>query len=317
MDKIRYKRAFDSLLAPENAQARVLEAISPRPRKLVRRMAFILCALLILSCGAALATGAAGQWLDAIIQLNGGSIPEGNLQKINRTAEGDGLRMTLDSVASDGVHTYFLLNIEALEGQSLSNSAPETIPMEDSLFLDFDLQLPSSGGYSARTLRIDDGSDPSRAQLILKFDFGVPRNGSRITLTIEEVGVGIWTTGENGNQVFTSSPVAAGAWSFSVRLNRNLDGVHYTTPEYDFDISVSPLGMAIDGVGSRRFGREAYLLMKDGSQIELVGHGYSSGERNGEIWRELVSYEFMELIDPSEASALVADGIEYPLVPAK
>ena len=313
MDKAKYRRAFDSVFAPEDAEARVLSAVSRRP-KVVRKAALILCAALILACSAALAAVTAGDWLNAIVPLNGRAVPEGNLQKIGRTAESDGLRLTLDSLASDGVHTYFLLDVEALDGQDLSNTAPETIPMEDSLYLDFLLELPSSGGYSARTLRIDDGSDPSHAQLVLKVDFGVPRNGARIYLTAETLSRGRWTTGESGKQKYELEPVAEGEWTFSVRLNGNLDGVHYRIPDYDFDIRISPLGMAINGVGSRVFGSEAYLLMEDGSRVELVGHGSSRGERNGEVYRELVSYEFTGLIDADRAAALVYAGNEYPLV---
>ena len=316
MDKSKYRRAFDSVFAPEDAENRVLDSVTRRP-KVVRKAALILCAALILTCSAALAAGTAGQWLEAIISMNGRAIPEGNLQKIGRTAEGDGLRITLDSLASDGVHTYFLLDVEALDGQDLSNTDPETIPMEDSLYLDFLLELPSSGGYSARTLRIDDGSDPSRAQLVLKVDFGAPRNGTRIYLTAEALSLGRWTTGESGKQIYELEPVAEGEWTFSVRLNRNLDGVHYRIPDsdYDLDISISPMGMYINGVGSNRmFGTNAYLLMEDGSKVELVGHGCSQSKRNGVVYRELVSYEFTGLIDADRAAALIYAGNEYPLV---
>ena len=315
MDKAKYRRAFDSVFAPEDAENRVLGAVSRRPRA-VRKAALILCAALILTCSAALAAVTAGDWLNAIIPLNGRAVPEGNFQKIGRTAEGDGLRMTLNSLASDGVHTYFLLDVEALEGQDLSNTDPETIPMEDSLYLDFLIELPSSGGYGARTLRIDDGSDPSRAQLVLKVDFGVPRNGARIYLTVEALSRGHWTTGESGKQVYELEPVAEGEWTFSVRLNGNLDGVHYRIPDfdYDLDISISPMGMYINGVGSRMFGSEAYLLMEDGSKVELVGYGLSGGRRNGQVYSEQVSYEFTGLIDADRAAALVYAGNEYPLV---
>lgn len=315
MDKSKYKRAFDSVHAPEDMERRVLNAVSGRPGRFNRRMALILCAILLLSCTAALAAGTAGQWLETIVSLNGRALPESNLQKISRTCEDDSLRLTLDSVASDGVHTYFLMNVESLNGQDLSNTDPTSIPMEDSLFLDFILHLPSSGGYSARTLRIDDGSDPFRAQLVLKVDFGVPRNGSRIELTAGTLSRGYWTTGESGKQVYAHEPVAEGEWSFSFRLNANLDGVHYKIPDYDFDISISPLGMAINGVGSNRlFGTDAYLLMDDGSKVELVGYGSSRGARNRIVYRELVSYEFTALIDADHAAALVYSGNEYPLV---
>lgn len=317
MDKTRYRQAFDSVFAPDGAEDKVLSAVLSRPRRRMSRAALVLCVVLMLVCGAALASGIAGEWLEGAIGLNGGGAPQENLQKIGKTVEADGMRLTLDSAASDGVHTYFLLNVEALEGQDFSNTDPETIPMEDSIYVDFNLQLPSGGGYGFRAIRIDDGADPSRAQLILKFDFGVPRNGSRLTLTISSLERGIWTTGENGKRVFTAEPVAEGEWSFSFWLNRRLDGVHYKMEPYDFDVRISPLGMAIDGVGSRRFGQEAYLVMQDGSQVELIGYGYSSGERNGDIYRELVSYEFTALIDPAQAAALVADGVEYPLTPAK
>lgn len=316
MDKAKYRHAFDSVFAPEDAESRVLSAVSRRPKGAPRRLALALCAVFILTCSAALATGTAGQWLEAIISMNGRAIPEGNLQKIGRTAEGDGLRITLDSLASDGVHTYFLMDIEATGGQDLSNTDPDTIPMEDSLYLDFLLELPSSGGYSARTLRIDDGSDLSRAQLLLKVDFGVPRNGSRIYLTIEGLSRGFWAAGESGNQIYKHEPVAEGEWTFSIRLNGNLDGVHYRIPDhdYDLDISISPLGMAINGLGSQRFGSEAYLMMEDGTKVELVGHGRSQGKRNGKVYHELVSYEFTSLIDADRAAALVYAGREYPLV---
>ncbi len=315
MDKSKYKRAFDSVHAPEDMERRVLNAVSGRPGRFNRRMALILCAILLLSCTAALAAGTAGQWLETIISLNGRALPESNLQKISRTCEDDSLRLTLDSVASDGVHTYFLMNVESLNGQDLSNTDPSSIPTEDSLYTDFLLELPSSGGYSARTLRIDDGSDPSRAQLVLKVDFGVPRNGDRMTLTFSEVSRGIRSTDKNENQTFSHEPVAEGEWSFSFRLNRNLDGVHYRIPDYDFDVSISPLGMAINGVGSSRmFGTDAYLLLEDGSKVELVGYGSSRGERNFVVYRELVSYEFTALIDAGRAAALVYSGNEYPLV---
>jgi len=317
MDKTKYKRAFDSVLAPVDTQARVLSALSRRPKGVRRNAALVLCAVLILTCSAALAAGGAGQWLEAIISLNGRTLPDSSLQTINQTCENGGLRMTLNSVAGDGVHTYFLMDVEALDGQDLSNTDPETIPMEDSLYTDFMLELPSSGGYGARTLRIDDGSNPSRAQLVLKVDFGEPRNGDRMTLTISEVNRWIQSTDENGEQVFSHEPVAEGEWIFSFRLNRNLDGVHYTFPDYDFDITVSPLGLAVNGVGSGRFGGECFLLMQDGSQVELTGGGRSAGKRNGVVYRELISYEFTELIDPSQASALVFGGTEYPLVPAR
>lgn len=314
MDKSKYRRAFDSVYAPEDTEARVLSSLPRRPKSTPRRLALVLCAVLILTCSAALASGTAGQWLEAIISLNGRALPENNLQKISRSCEGDGLRVTLDSVASDGIHTYFLLDIEALAGQDLSNTDPSSIPMEDSLSLDFLLELPSSGGYGARTLRIDDGSDPSRAQLVLNVDFGVPRNGSRIYLTIESLTRGFWTANEDGTQRFEQEPVAEGEWTFSIRMNRNLDGVHYQIPDYDFDISISPLGMSINGVGSRIFAGATSLLMEDGSTVELLRGGYSSGERNGKTYHELVSYEFAGLIDADRAAALVCDGREYPLV---
>ena len=314
MDKTKYRRAFDSVYAPDDTEARVLSSLPRRAKRAPRRLALVLCAILILTCSAALASGTAGQWLDAIISLNGRSLPENNLQKIGRACEGDGLRVTLDSIASDGVHTYFLLDIEALAGQDLSNTDPSSIPMEDSLSLDFLLELPSSGGYGARTLRTDDGSDPSRAQLVLNVDFGVPRNGSKIYLTIESLTRGFWTTNEDGVRLFEHEPVAEGEWTFSIRMNGNLDGVHYKIPDYDFDISISPLGMSINGVGSGRFGSEAYLIMEDGSTVELVGYGSSGGRRNGVTYRELVSYEFTGLIDADRAAALVYAGREYPLV---
>lgn len=317
MDKAKYRRAFDSVSAPGDACVRVLDAVSRRPKGVRRNAAIVLCAVLILTCATALASGAAGQWLEAIISLNGRELPEANLQKINRICEGDGLRVTLDSVAGDGIHTYFLIDIEALDGQDLSNTDPETIPMEDSLFLDFLLEFPSSGGYGARTLRIDDGSDPARAQLVLKADFGVPRNGSRIYLTFQTLSRGYWRTGENGKEIYALEPVAEGEWTFSVLLDRNLDGVHYRIPEYDFDISISPLGLSINGVGCGRFGNSAYLLMNDGSTVDLIGRGYSSGKRNGVTYRELVSYEFGKVISPDRAVKLVADGNEFDLVPIR
>ncbi len=317
MDKTKYKRAFDSVFAPEDTQARVLSALSRRPKAIRRNAALVLCAVLILTCSAALAAGGVGQWLEAIISLNGRALPDSSLQKINRTYEDGGLRMTLDSVAGDGVHTYFLMEIEALNGQNLSNTAPDSIPMEDSLYTDFLLELPSSGGYGARTLRIDDGSDPARAQLVLKVDFGEPRNGDRMTLTISEVSRWIRSTDENGEQSFSLEPFAEGEWIFSFRLNRNLDGVHYIFPGHDFDITISPLGLAVNGVGSGRFGGECFLLMQDGSQVELTGGGRSAGQRNGVVYHELISYEFTELIDPSQASALVFGRTEYPLVPVR
>lgn len=317
MDKTKYKRAFDSVFAPDNTESRVLSALSRRPKGVRRNAALVLCAVLILTCSAALAAGTAGQWLESIISLNGRELPDSSLQKINQICEDGGLRMTLNSVAGDGVHTYFLMDVEALSGQNLSNTDPSSIPMEDSLYLDFDLSLPSSGGYGARTLRIDDGSDPSRAQLVLKVDFGEPRNGDRICLTVECLKRGFWTTDEKGIREFELEPLAEGEWIFSFRLNRNLDGVHYTFPDHDFDISISPLGLAINGVGSGRFGGECSLLMQDGSQVKLTGYGHSAGARNSIIYRELVSYEFTELIDPSQAAALVFGGAEYPLIPAK
>ena len=317
MDKSNYKRAFDSVFAPDDMEARVLSALSRRPKGIRRNAAVILCAVLILTCSAALAAGGVGQWMDAIIDLNGRELPDSSLQKINRTCEDGGLRMTLDSVASDGVHTYFLMDVEALSGQNLSNTTPDSIPMEDSLYTDFMLELPSSGGYGARTLRIDDGSDPARAQLVLKVDFGEPRNGDRMTLTISEVNRWIQSTDENGEQVFSHEPVAEGEWIFSFRLNRNLDGVHYTFPDHDFDITISPLGLAVNGVGSGRFGGECFLLMQDGSQVELTDGGRSGRTRNGVVYHELISYEFTELIDPSQVAALVFSGTEYPLVPVR
>ncbi len=317
MDKTKYKRAFDSVFAPDDTEARVLSTVSRRRKGSPRRLTLILCAVLILTCSAALAAGGAGQWLEAIISLNGRELPDSSLQIINRTCEDGGLRMTLNSVAGDGVHTYFLMDVEALDGQNLSNTAPDSIPMEDSLYTDFLLELPSSGGYGARTLRIDDGSDPARAQLVLKVDFGEPRNGDRMTLTISEVSRWIRSADENGNQSFSLEPFAEGEWKFSFRLNRNLDGVHYRIPDYDFDITVSPLGLAVNGVGSGRFGGECFLLMQDGSQVELTGGGRSASRRNGVVYRELISYEFTELIDPSQASALVFGRTEYPLVPVR
>lgn len=315
MDKSKYKRAFDSVHAPEDMERRVLNAVSGRPGRFNRRMALILCAILLLSCTAALAAGTAGQWLETIISLNGRALPDSSLQKINQTCEDGGLRMTLNSVAGDGVHTYFLMDVEALSGQNLSNTAPDSIPMTDSLYTDFLVELPSSGGYGARTLRIDDGSDPSRAQLVLKVDFGEPRNGDQMTLTISEVNRWIRSTDENGKQVFSLEPVAEGEWIFSFRLNRNLDGVHYRISDYDFDITISPLGLAVNGVGSNRmFGTDAYLLMEDGSKVELVGFGSSRNARNSIVYHELVSYEFTALIDADRAAALVYSGNEYPLV---
>lgn len=317
MDKTKYKRAFDSVFAPDDTETRVLSALSRRPKGIRRNTALVLCAVLILTCSAALAAGGAGQWLEAIISLNGRELPDSSLQIINRTCEDGGLRMTLNSVAGDGVHTYFLMDVEALSGQNLSNTAPDSIPMEDSLYTDFLLELPSSGGYGARTLRIDDGSDPARAQLVLKVDFGEPRNGDRMTLTISEVSRWIRSADENGNLSFSLESFAEGEWKFSFRLNRNLDGVHYRIPDYDFDITVSPLGLAVNGVGSGRFGGECFLLMQDGSQVELTGGGRSASRRNGMVYQELISYEFTELIDPSQASALVFGRTEYPLVPVR
>ena len=316
MDKKTYRAAFDAVCAPQNAEDRVARAISPRPRMAARRMALILCAVLVLTCGASLASGVAGQWLDAVVSLNGAEVPAGNFQEIGITAEDAGVRMTLESVAGDGVHTYFLLNVEALEGQDLSNTDPQSIPMEDSLYVHEVMSFSGSGGYGFRPIRLDDGSDPARAQLCLKYDFGTNRWGDKLTLKITGLNRGVYT-GADGERCFEHEPVAGGEWSFTFRLSRSLDGVHYAMEEYDFDISVSPLGLAVDGIGCRKLGEEGVLLLKDGSKIELTGYGYSSGSRNHEVYREMASWEFTQLIDPGQAAALILGGREYPLTPAK
>ena len=315
MDKNTYKRAFDEVRAPVGAESRVLRAVSPRPRMAARRMALILCAALVLTCGAAFASGAAGQWLDAVIQLNGAAVPPGNFQEIGKTAESAGVRMTLESAAGDGVHTYFLLSVEALEGQDLSNPDPQSVPMEDSLYVHELMSLSGSGGYAFHAVRLDDGSDPARAQLCLAYDFSPNRRGEKMTLTISSIARGLYAE-KDGFRHFEHEPVAEGEWSFDFRLSKSLDGVHYVMEGYEFDVSVSPLGLAVDGIGCRKLGEEGVLLLRDGTEIELTGYGYSSGARNHEVYREMASWEYTQLIDPDQASALIVGGKEYPLMSA-
>lgn len=275
-------------------------------------MALVLCAVFILTCGVALASGTAGAWLNSVISLNGAEIPPGNFQEIGQTVEQAGVRMTLESAAGDGVHIYFLLNVEGLNGQDFSNMSPESVPMEDSLYVYEEMSLSGSGGYAFRAVRLDDGSDPSRAQLCLMYSFASNRRGERMTLTVSGISRSLYTE-EDGYRSLEHQPAAEGEWSFTFRLNRSLDGVHYAMEGCDFDVSVSPLGLAVDGIGCRKLGEEGSLLLKDGTEIPLTGYGYSSGSHNHRIIRETANWDFTGLIDPDQAAALLIGGKEYKL----
>ena len=169
MDKTAYKRAFDAISAPETAESAVLDRIAPGHRRAVPRMALVLCAVLILTCSAAVASGLNGGWLGSIISLNGNDVPAGNLQEISQTVESDGLRMTLVSAASDGMHTYLLVDVEALDGQDFSHEESADIPLSDSIYVDCRLLMEGSGGYGFRFFRLDDGSGPGTAGAPVQF----------------------------------------------------------------------------------------------------------------------------------------------------
>lgn len=320
MDKTTYKRAFDAIYAPDAAQRAVLHRISPQPRKKLPRMALILCAVLILTCSAAVASGLNGGWLAGVIRLNGGDVPAGNLQEINQTVEKDGLRMTLVSAASDGVHLYLLMDIESLEGHDFSHAESEALPMSESIWVDERLLLEDSGGYGMCVFRVDDGRNPSRAQLAFRFSMDKFRAGQEMELIISSLQHSVMVPYED-TMHRASELIADGEWRFPFRLNEHLETVRYTLDS--FDVSVSALGISIsgNGCGTRWPGimneNSLSLRMADGTLSALTSAGYHRTTRNGAVSNETLEATAIELIDPEKVTAIIIDHEEYPLVPAR
>ena len=315
MDKTAYKRAFDAISAPETAESAVLDRIAPGHRRAVPRMALVLCAVLILTCSAAVASGLNGGWLGSIISLNGNDVPAGNLQEISQTVESDGLRMTLVSAASDGMHTYLLVDVEALDGQDFSHEESADIPLSDSIYVDCRLLMEGSGGYGFRFFRLDDGSDPARAQLALRFSSGVSCAGQQMELVMNSLKHSVMVPHE-GKMLRADEPIAEGEWRFAFRLNDHLESVRYTLDS--FDVSISALGISIDGAGCGKLLKQSLSLkMTDGTLSDLSGAGYHALKSNHTITSETIEAETTELIDPNKVAALIIGSTEYELTPVR
>ena len=110
-----------------------------------------------------------------------------------------------------------------------------------------------------------------------------------MTLTINELYKGVWET-NGGKRLFEHKTIRKGEWKFFFRLSRRLDGIHYEIEGYKIDICISPLGMAIDGAGSGRFGKKISLLMQDGTRIEGTGYSYSKGMKDYKLSYEQASW---------------------------
>ena len=311
MDKKEYRRAFDSVSAPEGAMNAVLARISPRPRRTVRKAAFILCAVLVLSCGAALATGVAGEWMDAIVRLNGQEVPKGNLQAIGQTAEANGIRMTLVSAASDGYFTNLLFDVESLRGLSLTSADEEGFSLKQTILGDEWMSVPQGTGWSSSWIRLDDGSDPTRAQLVLSCDSSQTLAGEELTLTIHA----LEKLFLNDERCVETEWKQEGPWEFRFTLNSDLEIFHYTMAE--FRVYVSAIGVQIDGVHNAGFYwlEGAVLKMKDGTETMLHGAGLTTSTRSEKVTAQQYRAAIEELIDPSQAAAMVINGNEFPLIP--
>lgn len=320
MDKATYKRAFDTISAPDTIERIVLDRIAPRPHRAVPRLALILCAVLVLTCSVAVASGLTGGWLGAIINLNGNDVPEGNLQPINQTVEADGVRMTLHEAASDGVHIYLLVDIEALDGQNFSHEESEALPMSESIWVDGYLLLEDSGGYGMNVFRLDDGSDPARAQLAFRFDASKSRAGQQMELVISSLEHSVMVPHED-TMHRSSEPLVKGDWRFSFRLNAQLETVPYKLNT--FDVSLSALGISIEGAGcgvlwpGHLADGSTFLKMTDGTLVELSSLGYHCIRHNNAVLDESIEAGTTRLIDPASVVALIISGVEYPLDPVQ
>ncbi len=308
-----YKEAFDRLHAPDSLESAVFQRIHSRQTRL-RRAGFALCAL-VAACGTlALAGTLRGGWLNSLIELHGAGVPESCLISIGQTAKSSNAQMTLAEAVCDGQRLYLRMEAELSEGDG--NLTPqEGIAPEDSLLVNADVKLPDVGfGMSAR--RLDDASDPRRAQFALIFRFDHELSGQEICLCIESLELTRNQTDKSNLLLRTSKPFCEGPWTFRFTLNEITESVHYTMD--GSDVSVSALGLTIYGPSSHKYFAEgAQLLLTDGSHAKLRNTGLSLSTLDGIPDSKSADAEFDRLIDPSKARTLITGGTEYPLSPTK
>lgn len=310
MDKMEYKRAFDSVSAPSDIKERILSRVSPTKRSPIRRTVLVLWAVLVLTCTVALASGAAGEWLNALIRLNGQEVPTGNVHLLNQTAEDGGVRITLTEAISDGINAYLLLDMEALEGQSFVPS--DTLPIEESIYITERIEPQIGGGF--RATRLDDGSSPANARVVLEYSFDESVSGQEIAVTITSLKAAR-DMQEDGVKSRLHDALAEGEWTFRVQIQDNMEIARYTFGDYD--VSISAIGITVEGMGDASIlNSHLALRLKDGSEVELTSGGISRTLHNDQVTSAAYRARLTELVDPTQATVLLIDGVEYTLLPA-
>lgn len=314
MQKDEYKRAFDGVSAPEDLEERVMRRIAPRREISAGRLVLIVCAVLILGCGAVFASEIAGGWLNGIIGLSGGGAPEGSLQEIGQTAEADGVRITLADVVTDGERAYITLDMESTDGRSF---APDgTTPVESSIYVHEEVKLAGDGSISLRFVRLDDGSDPAHAQLALEYCFSHSHTGEELELTVTALDRMYSEEGEDGVVSLKGELLAEGEWRFRFTLRESTVKAVYECGSCT--VTVTPLGITADGVGGvSLMDRDAALKLADGTVVPLAGGGVSRKLHNSKVTEETYQADLTMTVDPAQAEALMISGEEMKLIPVR
>ena len=278
---------------------------------------------------------------------------------IGETKEFDKLRITLESAYADYTSIAALFTLETIDGSPICghcelaelNPADACINMQANWMFDSGTDMYGGSGAEPRILRVDDYSDPSRAQIYINtcfpYDMRIPIAGQAVTARIYYVNYSRQHYDENGSMDGSEPVILAGdewwlvPWDeqryvdFEFTFSDILAGKAYNTEimREKYDVRVTPIGVYLYCEGKSPFTGKFYgyednsfeLELLDGSLIpgKYFTYGMQYGSKDGvdtavdenDYWyNSEVFFDLFSVVNPGEAAALIIDGRRYALV---
>jgi hypothetical protein len=306
------KRSIAHLHGLEDA-ASMEDSSNPAKTRGARRLVpILLVVLLVVLAGTTVFASRVltGDWLGLILGTEGGiHLKELATNPGESIVCGD-VRVTMESVLGDGTAFYMLLDIDTVSGAPLSEDPLASMDddSKSNLVLPFDIQADNPSALSGVMSfhRVDDGSDPTHARLIMSASLSDARRIPRwVRFTFTSID-GCYPAGDQVEY----RRIASGSWSF-LFAGRTKTQTVTSCIAGDVLVRVTPLSFTLTATTTEPFFRDFKELraeLVDGSTVPLY-ETYGGGD--GVIW----SYYglFGNVLDPTRVVAFLYDGERYEL----
>lgn len=260
--------------------------------------------VVILSTTAIAAKVMTGNWLGLLIDTNSPFNLNELVSKPGESIVCDDYRITLQSAVGDNTAYYILLDVDRVSGAPIYDFQlhPITERLPSNIYLSYDIRAKLDGfGCGATAYRVDDGSDPLKAKIIIRMAMNyIGKAPKRIELNITSIN-GIIKNGDS----MDIRKIADGSWKFVISGQTNTTNVEYTFDDTKVDITPLSISMTVK-IAQLDPQVRFKLEMDDGSIIDIPHIG--TWTDTSLFDKKLITALFNKVIDPTRVKAIIIEG---------